>query len=166
MEVINNYEEGNFTENEIGGCVCPKNCVVENPTILNADGDEIVSYEDDVQEDGKVEDGKFYVVQSAINLSTTDTDTSFEVVGVADNKMRAKQMVKEEVKEFFSSYNERFVSNDPEENWGVDHPLSVYNEKDFPTDDYYLMNDIYLEVYCEIKIVEKTINTTKRTQIV
>ena len=36
-----------------------------------------------------------FVVTSSINLSTEDTETIFEVVGVADNKERAKEMLKE-----------------------------------------------------------------------
>ena len=53
-----------------------------------------------------------FVVTSSINLSTDDTQTVFAVVGVADNKERAKEMLKEEVKQFFESYNERFVSEE------------------------------------------------------
>ena len=53
-----------------------------------------------------------FVVTSSINLSTDDTQNVFAVVGVADNKERAKEMLKEEVMQFFELYNERFVSEE------------------------------------------------------
>ena len=100
-----------------------------------------------------------FVVTSSINLSTEDTDTIFEVVGVADNKEIAKEMLKEEVAHFFVSYNERFVSEDPDEFYGADEPLSVDNKDHFPNADWYRMSDLDLGVFCEVKIEEKKLNS-------
>ena len=100
-----------------------------------------------------------FVVTSSINLSTDDTQTVFAVVGVADNKERAKEMLKEEVAHFFVSYNERFVSEDPDEFYGADEPLSVDNKDHFPNAEWYVMNDQDLGVFCEVKIEEKKLNS-------
>lgn len=99
-----------------------------------------------------------FVVTSSINLSVEDTKTVFSVVGIADNKERAKEMLKEEVGQFFASYNERFVSEDPDELYGSDEPLSVDNKNHFPNAEWYMMNDIDLGVFCEVKIEEKKLN--------
>ena len=100
-----------------------------------------------------------FVVTSSINLSTDDTQTVFAVVGVADNKEIAKEMLKEEVAHFFVSYNERFVSEDPDEFYGADEPLSVDNKDHFPNAEWYMMNDPGLGVFCEVKIEEKKLNS-------
>ena len=100
-----------------------------------------------------------FVVTSSVNLSTEDTETIFEVVGVADNKERAKEMLKEEVKQFFESYNERFVSEDLDEFYGADEPLSVDNKNHFPNKECYRMKDQDLGVFCEVKIEEKKLNS-------
>ena len=100
-----------------------------------------------------------FVVTSSINLSTEDTETIFEVVGVADNKEIAKEMLKEEVEQFFASYNERFVSEDPDELYGPDEPLSVDNKDHFPNAEWYTMKDPDLGVFCEVKIEEKKLNS-------
>lgn len=100
-----------------------------------------------------------FVVTSSINLSTEDTDTIFEVVGVADNKEIAKEMLKEEVAHFFVSYNERFVSEDPDEFYGADEPLSVDNKDHFPNKECYRMRNTDLGVFCEVKIEEKKLNS-------
>ena len=99
-----------------------------------------------------------FVVTSSINLSTDDTKTVFAVVGVADNKERAKELLKEEVAHFFVSYNERFVSEDPDELYGSDEPLSVDNKNHFPNAEWYMMKDPDLGVFCEVKIEEKKLN--------
>ena len=99
-----------------------------------------------------------FVVTSSINLSTDDTETVFAVVGVADNKERAKEMLKEEVGQFFASYNERFVSEDPDELYGSDEPLSVDNKNHFPNKECYRMKDQDLGVFCEVKITERVLN--------
>lgn len=101
---------------------------------------------------------KVFVVQSRINLSTTDTETCFAVVGVADNKERAKEMLKQEVVAFFNNFNERFCDSEDEEEWGADHELDINNKDDFKDDEYYLMNDYNLEVFCEVNILEKEVN--------
>ena len=100
-----------------------------------------------------------FVVVSYINLSVEDTETIFEVVGVADNKEIAKEMLKEEVAHFFVSYNERFVSEDPDEFYGADEPLSVDNKNHFPNKECYRMKDPDLGVFCEVKIEEKILNS-------
>ena len=100
-----------------------------------------------------------FVVTSSINLSTDDTETVFAVVGVADNKERAKEMLKEEVKQFFESYNERFVSEELHEFYGTDEPLSVDNKDHFPNAEWYMMKDPDLGVFCEVKIEEKKLNS-------
>ena len=100
-----------------------------------------------------------FVVTSSINLSTDDTETVFAVVGVADNKERAKEMLKEEVKQFFESYNERFVSEELHEFYGTDEPLSVDNKDYFPNAEWYMMKDPSLGVFCEVKIEEKKLNS-------
>ena len=100
-----------------------------------------------------------FVVTSSINLSTDDTETVFAAVGVADNKERAKEMLKEEVKQFFESYNERFVSEELHEFYGTDEPLSVDNKDHFPNAERYMMNDPDLGVFCEVKIEEKKLNS-------
>ena len=100
-----------------------------------------------------------FVVTSSINLSVEDTQTIFEVVGVADNKEIAKEMLKEEVAHFFVSYNERFVSEDPDEFYGADEPLSVDNKDHFPNKECYRMRDPDLGVFCEVKIEEKKLNS-------
>ena len=107
----------------------------------------------------KENNNTLFVVTSSINLSTEDTKTIFEVVGVADNKEIAKEMLKEEVAHFFVSYNERFVSEDPDEFYGADEPLSVDNKDHFPNADWYRMNDPNLGVFCEVKIEEKKLNS-------
>ena len=107
----------------------------------------------------KANNNTLFVVTSSINLSTDDTETIFEVVGVADNKERAKELLKEEVKRFFESYNERFVSEDPDEFYGADEPLSVDNKDHFPNAEWYVMNDQDLGVFCEVKIEEKKLNS-------
>ena len=100
-----------------------------------------------------------FVVTSSINLSTDDTETVFAVVGVADNKERAKEMLKEEVTRFFELYNERFVSEELHEFYGTDEPLSVDNKEHFPNAEWYMMNDPDLGVFCEVKIEEKKLNS-------
>ena len=100
-----------------------------------------------------------FVVTSSINLSTDDTQTVFAVVGVADNKERAKEMLKEEVMRFFELYNERFVSEELHEFYGTDEPLSVDNKDHFPNAEWYMMNDPDLGVFCEVKIEEKKLNS-------
>ena len=99
-----------------------------------------------------------FVVTSSINLSTDDTETVFAVVGVADNKERAKEMLKEEVMQFFELYNERFVSEEIHEFYGTDEPLSVDNKDHFPNAEWYTMKDPELGVFCEVKIEEKKLN--------
>ena len=100
-----------------------------------------------------------FVVSSTINLSVENTETIFKVVGVADNMERAKEILKEEVEYFFISYNERFVSEDPNEFYGADEPLSVDNKDHFPNAEWYVMNDQDLGVFCEVKIEEKKLNS-------
>ena len=107
----------------------------------------------------KANNNTLFVVTSSINLSTDDTETIFEVVGVADNKEIAKEMLKEEVAHFFVSYNERFVSEDPDEFYGADEPLSVDNKDHFPNKECYRMRDTDLGVFCEVKIEEKKLNS-------
>lgn len=106
----------------------------------------------------KAKNNLLFVVTSSINFSVEDTKTVFSVVGIADNKERAKEMLKEEVEQFFASYNERFVSEDPDELYGPDEPLSVDNKNHFPNTEWYMMNDIDLGVFCEVKIEEKKLN--------
>ena len=106
----------------------------------------------------KANNNTLFVVTSSINLSTDDTQTVFAVVGVADNKERAKELLKEEVEQFFASYNERFVSEDPDELYGSDEPLSVDNKNHFPNAEWYMMKDPDLGVFCEVKIEEKKLN--------
>ena len=100
-----------------------------------------------------------FVVSSSINLSVEDTETVFTVLGVADNMERAKEMLKEEVKQFFESYNERFVSEELHELYGTDEPLSVDNKDHFPNAEWYMMKDLDLGVFCEVKIEEKKLNS-------
>ena len=100
-----------------------------------------------------------FVVTSSINLSTDDTETVFAVVGVADNKERAKEMLKEEVMQFFELYNERFVSEELHEFYGTDEPLSVDNKDHFPNVEWYMMKGPDLGVFCEVKIEEKKLNS-------
>ena len=107
----------------------------------------------------KANNNTLFVVTSSINLSTDDTKTVFAVVGVADNKERAKELLKEEVKRFFESYNERFVSEELHEFYGTDKPLSVDNKDHFPNAEWYMMNDQDLGVFCEVKIEEKKLNS-------
>ena len=107
----------------------------------------------------KENNNTLFVVTSSINLSTDDTETVFAVVGVADNKERAKEMLKEEVMRFFESYNERFVSEEIHEFYGTDEPLSVDNKEHFPNAEWYMMNDLDLGVFCEVKIEEKKLNS-------
>ena len=107
----------------------------------------------------KANNNTLFVVTSSINLSVEDTETVFAVVGVADNKERAKEMLKEEVKQFFESYNERFVSEDPDDLYGSDEPLSVDNKNHFPNAEWYMMKDPSLGVFCEVKIEEKKLNS-------
>ena len=107
----------------------------------------------------KTNNKSIFVVISSINLSVEDTETIFDVVGVADNKEIAKEMLKEQVAHFFVSYNERFVSEDPDEFYGADEPLSVDNKDHFPNADWYRMNDPDLGVFCEVKIEEKKLNS-------
>lgn len=99
-----------------------------------------------------------FVVQSRINISCCDTETCFAVVGVADNKERAEQMLKEEVKKFFTDMNERFCDDSDPDEWGLDHELSVDNATDFKGGDYYYFNDEDLDVFAEVNILTKTIN--------
>ena len=99
-----------------------------------------------------------FVVSSTINLSVENTETIFKVVGVADNMERAKEILKEEVEYFFISYNERFVSEDPNEFYGADEPLSVDNKDHFPNPVRYKMRDTNLGVFCEVKITERVLN--------
>lgn len=106
----------------------------------------------------KANNNSLYVVTSSINLSVEDTETVFAVVGVADNKERAKEMFKEEVEKFFTSYNERFVSKDPEDFYGSAEPLSVENKDHFPNTEWYKMQDQDLGVFCEVKIEERKLN--------
>ena len=106
----------------------------------------------------KANNNTLFVVTSSINLSTEDTETIFEVVGVADNKETAKEMLKEEVAHFSVSYNERFVSEDPNEFYGADEPLSVDNKEHFPNPVRYKMRDTNLGVFCEVKITERVLN--------
>ena len=101
-----------------------------------------------------------FVVTSSVNLSTEDTETIFEVVGVADNKEIAKEMLKEEVAHFFVSYNERFVNEDPDEFYGADEPLSVDNKNHFPNKEWYRMRDPDLGAFCEVTTEEQTLNST------
>ena len=107
----------------------------------------------------KANNNTLFVVTSSINLSTDDTKTVFAVVGVADNKEIAKEMLKEEVAHFFVSYNERFVSEDPDEFYGADESLSVDNKDHFPNKECYRMRDPDLGVFCEVKIEEKILNS-------
>ena len=107
----------------------------------------------------KTNNKSIFVVISSTNLSVEDTETIFDVVGVADNKEIAKEMLKEEVAHFFVSYNERFVSEDPDEFYGADEPLSVDNKDHFPNADWYRMSDPDLGVFCEVKIEEKKLNS-------
>ena len=107
----------------------------------------------------KTNNNSLFVVTSSINLSVEDTETVFAVVGVADNKERAKEMLKEEVEQFFASYNERFVSEDLEDFYGADEPLSVDNKDHFPNAEWYMMKDPGLGVFCEVKIEEKKLNS-------
>ena len=106
----------------------------------------------------KANNNTLFVVTSSTNLSTEDTETIFDVVGVADNKEIAKEMLKEEVAHFFVSYNERFVSEDPDEFYGADEPLSVDNKDHFPNPVRYKMRDTHLGVFCEVKITERVLN--------
>lgn len=106
----------------------------------------------------KAKNNLLFVVTSSINFSVEDTKTVFSVVGIADNKERAKEMLKEEVGQFFASYNERFVSEDPDELYGPDEPLSVDNKNHFPNTEWYEMQDQDLGVFCEVKIEEKKLN--------
>ena len=106
----------------------------------------------------KAKNNLLFVVTSSINFSVEDTKTVFSVVGIADNKERAKEMLKEEVEQFFASYNERFVSEDPDELYGSDEPLSVDNKNHFPNKEWYMMKDPDLGVFCEVKIEEKKLN--------
>ena len=99
-----------------------------------------------------------FVISSSINLSTEDTETVFAVVGVADNMERAKEILKEEVENFFIPYNERFVSEDPDEFYGADEPLSVDNKDHFPNPVRYKMRDTHRGVCCEVKITERVLN--------
>lgn len=101
---------------------------------------------------------KVFVVQSRINWDTGESETCCAVVGVADNYERAKEMLKEEVEQFFVNYNERLVSGDPDDIWGAERELSTDNEEDFPNKEYYLMDDYDLDVFCEVNILEKVIN--------
>ena len=107
----------------------------------------------------KENNNTLFVVTSSVNLSTEGTETIFEVVGVADNKEIAKEMLKEEVAHFFVSYNERFVSEDPDEFYGADETLSVDNKDHFPNAEWYRMRDTDLGVFCEVKIEEKILNS-------
>ena len=107
----------------------------------------------------KTNNKSIFVVISSINLSVEDTETIFDVVGVADNKEIAKEMLKEEVAHFFVSYNEGFVSEDPDEFYGADEPLSVDNKDHFPNKECYRMKDPDLGVFCEVKIEEKILNS-------
>ncbi len=107
----------------------------------------------------KANNNTLFVVTSSINLSTEDTETIFEVVGVADNKEIAKEMLKEEVMRFFELYNERFVSEELHEFYGTDEPLSVDNKDHFPNAEWYMMKDPRLGVFCEVKIEEKKLNS-------
>ena len=106
----------------------------------------------------KANNKSIFVVTSSINLSVEDTETIFDVVGVADNKELAKEMLKEEVAHFFVSYNERFVSEALDEFYGADEPLSVDNKDHFPNAEWYRMRDPDLGVFCEVKIEEKKLN--------
>ena len=107
----------------------------------------------------KAKNNLLFVVTSSINFSVEDTKTVFSVVGIADNKERAKEMLKEEVGQFFASYNERFVSEELHEFYGTDEPLSVENKDHFPNAEWYMMNDPDLGVFCEVKIEEKKLNS-------
>ena len=106
----------------------------------------------------KANNNTLFVVTSSINLSVEDTETNFEVVGVADNKEIAKEMLKEEVAHFFVSYNERFVSEDPDEFYGADEPLSIDNKDHFPNTEWFRMIDTDLGVFCEVNIEERELN--------
>lgn len=99
-----------------------------------------------------------FVVQSSVNYSCCDSETCFAVVGVADNKERAEEMLKEEVKNFFVGMNERFCYGEDPEYWDLDHELSVDNTDDFKGGDYYHFNDTDLDVFAEVNILTKTIN--------
>ena len=99
-----------------------------------------------------------FVVSSSINLSVEDTETVFTVLGVAANMESAKEMLKDEVEHFFISYNERFVSEDPDEFYGAVEPLSVDNKDHFPNPVRYKMRDTHLGVFCEVKITERVLN--------
>lgn len=101
---------------------------------------------------------KVFVVQSRINLSTTDTETCFSVVGVADNKERAKEMLKEEVQSFFNTFNERFCDSEDKDEWDYDHELDFANAEDFKDDEYYLFDDYEIECFAEVNILEMTLN--------
>ena len=106
----------------------------------------------------KTDNNSLFVVTSSINLSVEDTETVFAVVGIADNKERAKEMLKEEVEQFFTSYNERFVSEDPEDFYGAYEPLSIDNKNHFPNNEWYNMQNSDLGVFCEVKIEERKLN--------
>lgn len=101
---------------------------------------------------------KVFVIQSSINLSTSDTETCFAVVGVADNIERAKEILKEEVESFFNSFNERFCYDEDESEWAYDHELDIDNEEDFKDDEFYHFYDYELECFAEVKILEMELN--------
>lgn len=50
---------------------------------------------------------------------------------MADNKERAKEMLKEEVQAFFNNFNERFCDSEDKDEWGYDHELDFANAEDF-----------------------------------
>lgn len=99
-----------------------------------------------------------FVVQSLINWDTCESKDCFGVVGVADNYERAKEMLKEEGISFFNAYNERFVSGDPDDDWGAERDLGINNKEDFPNSEYYYMNDTDLDVFCEVNILKMVMN--------
>lgn len=101
---------------------------------------------------------KIFVVQSRVNYLVCESETCFAVVGIADNKKRAKEMLKEEVAKFFENMNEMYCDDEGKENWCVDHPLDINNKEDFSDDEYYYFNDESLDVFCEVNILEKEMN--------
>lgn len=99
-----------------------------------------------------------FVVQSRVNYSCCNSETCFAVVGVADNKKRAEEMLKEEVQKFFRDMNEMYYDNSYPDEWRLDHELSVDNADDFGGGDYYYYNNEDLDAFAEVNILTKTIN--------
>lgn len=95
---------------------------------------------------------KIFVVESRVNYSVCENETCFAVVGVADNKERAKEMLKEEVARFFEDTNESF------EGCESYTKMDINNKEQFTDCDYYYFNDEDLDVFCEVSVLEKELN--------